>query len=115
MRLTDVDDDDFALRLRVWMTPSLRIDNGRAICCHAHTCSCIVKTGISKVGKVKAVQLRNLQRFASGKQPGLAATGSHVPNGITSVTCHPAKVIDIPALTPAEADTRFSDPEGMQG
>jgi len=27
-----------------------------------------------------------------------------------SVTCHPAEV-KFPALTPAEADTRFSDPE----
>ena len=33
--------------------------------------------------------------------------------GSHSVTCHPAE--DIPALTPAEAGTRFSDPEGMQG
>jgi len=35
-------------------------------------------------------------------------TGSH------SVTCHPAEV-NVPALTPAEAGTRLSDPGGMQG
>jgi len=29
--------------------------------------------------------------------------------------CHPAEVRDFPAFTPAEAGTRFSDPEGMQG
>jgi len=34
--------------------------------------------------------------------------GSHI------VTCHPAEV-RIPPLPPAEADTRFSDPGGMQG
>jgi len=33
--------------------------------------------------------------------------------GSHSVTCHPAE--DIPTLTPAEAGTRFSYPEGMQG
>jgi len=33
--------------------------------------------------------------------------------GSHSVTCHPAEVI--PALTLAEAGTRFSDPGGMQG
>jgi len=33
-----------------------------------------------------------------------------------SVTCHPAEVrLRIPPLPPAEADTRFSDPGGMQG
>ena len=34
--------------------------------------------------------------------------------GSHSVTCHPAEG-DIPALTPAEAGTRLSDPGGMQG
>jgi len=34
--------------------------------------------------------------------------------GLHSVTCHPAEVT-FPAFTPAEAGSRFSDPEGMQG
>jgi len=37
------------------------------------------------------------------------ATGNHLPYGIT-----PGRG-DFPAFTPAEAGTRFSDPEGMQG
>jgi len=32
-----------------------------------------------------------------------------------SVTCHAADRGGIPALTPTEAGTRFSDPERMQG
>ena len=32
-----------------------------------------------------------------------------------SVTCHPTEVTFPPALTPAEAGTRLSDPGGMQG
>jgi len=47
--------------------------------------------------------------FAFGKQPGLAATGTHMPYGIT-----PGRG-DILALTPVEDGTRFSNPEGMQG
>ena len=38
-----------------------------------------------------------------------AATGTHMPHGITTGRG------DIPALTPAEAGTRFIDPGGMQG
>jgi len=34
--------------------------------------------------------------------------------GSHSVTCHPTEV-KIPPLPPAEADTRFSNPGGMQG
>ena len=40
--------------------------------------------------------------------PSLGSFRSH------GVTCHPAEVT-FPPLTPAEAGTRFSDPEGMQG
>jgi len=39
--------------------------------------------------------------------------GNHMPYGI-SVTYHPAAVTFSP-LSPAEAGTQFSDPEGMQG
>ena len=35
--------------------------------------------------------------------------------GSHSVTCHPVERDDIPAITPAEAGTRLSDPGGMQG
>ena len=42
------------------------------------------------------------------------ATGTHVPYGITQ--CYlPSGRGDIPAFTPAEAGTRFSDPRGIQG
>ena len=40
--------------------------------------------------------------------------GTHMPHGITQ--CYlPLGRGDIPALTPAETGTRFSDPGGMQG
>ena len=41
------------------------------------------------------------------------ATGTHVPYGITQSYLPPDRG-DIPALTPAEAGTRLSDPGGMQ-
>ena len=47
-------------------------------------------------------------------QPCLIAMGTHVPYGITQCYLPPDRV-DIPALTQAEAGTRFSNPEGMQG
>jgi len=37
-----------------------------------------------------------------------------MPYGITQYYLPPGRG-DIPALTPAEAGTRLSDPEGMQG
>ena len=42
------------------------------------------------------------------------ATGTHVPYGITQCYLPPGRG-DMPAFTPAEAGTRFSDPGGMQG
>jgi len=42
----------------------------------------------------------------------LTATGTNVPYGITQCYLPPDRG-DIPALTPAEAGTRFSDPGGM--
>jgi len=44
----------------------------------------------------------------------LTATGNHLPYGITQCYLPPGRG-DFPAFTPAEAGTRFSDPEGMQG
>jgi len=44
----------------------------------------------------------------------LTATGTHVPYEITQYYLPPDRG-DIPALTPAEAGTRLSDPGGMQG
>jgi len=42
------------------------------------------------------------------------AAGNHLPYGITQ--CYlPHGRGDFPTFTPAEAGTRFSDPEGMQG
>jgi len=40
--------------------------------------------------------------------------GNHLPYGITQCYLLPGRG-DFPAFTPAEAGTRFSDPEGMQG
>ena len=42
------------------------------------------------------------------------ATGNHMPYGITQCYLPPSSS-DFPALTPAEAGTRFSDPRGIQG
>ena len=42
------------------------------------------------------------------------ATGTHMPYGITQCYLPPGRG-DTPAFTPAEAGTRLSDPEGMQG
>ena len=44
----------------------------------------------------------------------LSAMGTHMPYGITQCYLPPGRG-DIPALTPAEAGTRLSDPGGMQG
>ena len=50
----------------------------------------------------------------SSSQGCHTATGTHMPHGITQCYLPPARG-DIPALTPAEAGTRLSDPGGMQG
>ena len=42
------------------------------------------------------------------------ATGAHMPYGITQCYLPPDRG-DIPALAPAKAGTRLSDPGGMQG
>ena len=47
-------------------------------------------------------------------RPAVAATGTQVPYGITQCYLPPSRG-DIPAFTPVEAGTRFSDPGGMQG
>jgi len=44
----------------------------------------------------------------------LTATGNHIPYGITQCYLPPGRG-DFPIFTAAEAGTRFSDPEGMQG
>ena len=44
----------------------------------------------------------------------LTAAGTHMPYGITQCYLPPDRG-DVPALTPAEAGTRLSDPGGMQG
>ena len=41
------------------------------------------------------------------------ATGTHMPHGITQCYLPPGRG-DIPALAPAEAGTRLSDPEGCK-
>ena len=47
-------------------------------------------------------------------KPAITATGTHIPYGIIQCYLPPGRG-DIPAFTPAEAGTRFSDPGGMQG
>jgi len=54
------------------------------------------------------------QQVYSSSQGCHTATGTHVPHGITQCYLPPDRG-DIPALTPAEAGTRLSDPGGMQG
>ena len=44
----------------------------------------------------------------------LTATGTHMQHGITQCYLPPDRG-DIPALTPAKAGMRLSDPGGMQG
>ena len=50
----------------------------------------------------------------SSSQGCHTATGTHMPHGITQCYLPPDRG-DIPALTPAEAGTRFIDPGGMKG
>ena len=50
----------------------------------------------------------------SSSRKRLTATGNHVPYGITRCYLSPNRG-DIPAFTPAEAATGFSDPGGIQG
>ena len=50
----------------------------------------------------------------SSSQGCHTATGTHMPHVITQCFLPPGRG-DIPALTPAEAGTRLSDPGGMQG
>jgi len=50
----------------------------------------------------------------SSSQGCHTATGTHMTHGITQCYLPPGRG-DIPALTPAEAGTRLSDPGGMQG
>ena len=54
------------------------------------------------------------QQVYSSSQGCHIATGTHMPRGITQCYLPPGRG-DIPALTPAEAGTRLSDPRGMQG
>ena len=58
-------------------------------------------------------KVRTLQVYSS-LQGCHTATGTHMPYGITQCYLPPGRG-DIPALTPAEAGTRLSDPGGMQG
>jgi len=51
-------------------------------------------------------------QFADGSR--YTATGTHVPYGITQCYLPPGRG-DIPAFTPAEAGTRFTDPGEIQG
>jgi len=50
----------------------------------------------------------------SSSQGCHTAMGTHMPHGITQCYLPPGRG-DIPALTPAKADTRLSDPGEMQG
>jgi len=59
--------------------------------------------------KVK-VKVNGVQQLATS----LTATATHMPYDITQCYLPPSRGV-IPTLTPAEADTRFSNPGGMQG
>jgi len=63
------------------------------------------------------VASRHYQHASQCSPQRLAPELSHTPYAMIGVTqCYlPPGRADIPALTPAEAGTRFSDPGGMQG
>jgi len=63
---------------------------------------------------VEKVKVKVKRRIAFAGRPAITATGTHMPYGITQCYLPPGRG-DIPAFTPAEAGTRFSDPGGMQG
>ena len=65
-------------------------------------------------GGAEAADLRYEQQVHSSSQGCHIATGTRMPHGITQCYLPPGRG-DIPALTPAEAGTRLSDPGGMQG
>jgi len=67
---------------------------------------------MSRTTKVKQSKVTRIWQFADRSRH--TATGTHVPYGITQRYLPPGRG-DIPAFTPAEAGTRFSDPGGMQG
>ena len=54
------------------------------------------------------------EQVYSSSQGCHTATRTHMPHGITQCYLPPGRG-DIPAVTPAEAGTRLSDPGGMQG
>jgi len=69
-----------------------------------------------------SMAMRRLLTFGSCKEAYSSlcykhhtAMGTHVPYGITRVTCHSAEVTFPPLPQPIKASTRFSDPWGMQG
>jgi len=64
---------------------------------------CLV--GCMKWRKVKRIAVRGNHH---------TATGNHIPYGITQCYLPPGSG-DFLAFSPADADTRFSDPGGMQG
>jgi len=55
-----------------------------------------------------------VKRVKAAGELHLTTTGNHIPYGITQCYLPPGRS-DFPVFTPAEAGTRFSDPEGMQG
>jgi len=72
-----------------------------------HGAIILERTILSPVKKGKG---KRSKQFATS----LTATGIHVPCRIKQCYLPPGRG-DIPALTTAEAGTRFSDPGGMQG
>jgi len=70
-----------------------------------------VNAEAGSVGKKVKVKVK---KGIAVRELNLTATGNHTPYGITQ--CYlPSSRGDFPAFTPAEAGTRFSDPEWMQG
>ena len=59
---------------------------------------------------MKMMYLNGVQQLATS----LTAMGTHMPYGNTQCYLPPGRG-DIPALTPADAGNRLSDPGGMQG
>jgi len=76
---------------------------------YLHLCASVTK---QYKGKGKGKGKETYSSFAS--RPAITATGTHIQYGITQCYLPPGRG-DIPAFTPAETCTQFSDPRGIQG
>ena len=94
---------EFSVRVRPWIPAEIRVLS-RTLISGSDPQPVRVRKVCRQVSK---------QHVYSSSQGCHTATGTHMPHGITQCYLPPGRD-DIPALTPAEAGTRLSDPGGMQ-